>query len=213
MNPQAFSACVEADSPCRGALRIAQSTPSQLRGCSGLLARSRVILAAAIAVLLFSSEAPSAFAGDDHNPIGVSGVFEGMITTGCAYNVLSHNARREIDDIVVPGSIGKYPLKMTRYYNSRSTTVSGLMGAGWTHGYQYRAGRQVLAVYILPSRRTTGVNPGRRIRWCSRAPTDRLRRLPLCFETHRWQHRHDGGVPDLGRLQRWAACLLHLSGG
>ena len=137
MNPQAFSACVEADSPCRGALRIAQSTPSQLRGCSGLLARSRVILAAAIAVLLFSSEAPSAFAGDDHNPIGVSGVFEGMITTGCAYNVLSHNARREIDDIVVPGSIGKYPLKMTRYYNSRSTTVSGLMGAGWTHGYQW----------------------------------------------------------------------------
>jgi RHS repeat-associated protein len=73
----------------------------------------------------------------------VSGIFEGMITTGCAYNVLNHNARREIDDIVVPGSIGKYPLKMTRYYNSRSTTIYGIMGAGWTHGHQWGYGNSV----------------------------------------------------------------------
>src|ERR1043166_5824713 len=76
-----------------------------------------------------------ALAVDDHNPIGVTGVFEGIITTGCAYNVLNHNARREIDDIVVPGAVGKYPLKMTRYYNSRSTFAYGLMGPGWTHEY------------------------------------------------------------------------------
>jgi hypothetical protein len=87
-------------------------------------------------MLLFAAAVPSAFA-DDHNPIGVTGAFEGVITTGCAYNVLNHNARREIDDIVVPGSIGKYPLKMTRYYNSRLTGIYGIMGAGWTHGYQW----------------------------------------------------------------------------
>jgi Domain of unknown function (DUF6531) len=73
--------------------------------------------------------------GDDHNPIGVTGAFEGVITTAGAYNVLNHNARRQIDDIVVPGSIGKYPLKMTRYYNSRRAPGYGPMGPGWTHEY------------------------------------------------------------------------------
>ena len=40
---------------------------------------------------------------DDHNPVGVTGIFEGAITTGCAYNLLSHSATRAINDIVVPG--------------------------------------------------------------------------------------------------------------
>jgi RHS repeat-associated protein len=80
---------------------------------------------------------PRLFATDDHNPIGTTGVFEGVTTTGGAYNVVSHNATRQIDDIVVPGAIGKYGLKMTRYYKSRSEIVGGLMGAGWTHGYQW----------------------------------------------------------------------------
>ena len=97
--------------------------------------RRRLISPAFIGALLFSAAAPPAFALDDHNPIGIAGVFEGMITTACAYNVLNHNARREIDDIVVPGSIGKYPLKMTRYYNSRRTISYGLMGPGWSYEY------------------------------------------------------------------------------
>ena len=62
-----------------------------------------------IVVLLFALATPRLLASDDHNPIGVTGAFEGVITTGGAYNVLNHNATREIDDIVVPGSIGKYP--------------------------------------------------------------------------------------------------------
>ena len=86
-------------------------------------------------ILLFASSGPRFLAGDDHNPIGVTGAFEGVITTGCAYNVLSHNATRQIDDIVVPGAIGKYGLKMTRYYNSRSTFGYGILGPGWTHEY------------------------------------------------------------------------------
>jgi RHS repeat-associated protein len=88
------------------------------------------------ATFLLASKAPSAFALDDHNPIGVTGAFEGVITTGCAYNILNHNARRgPIDDIVVPGAVGKYGLKMTRYYNSRATRSYGLMGPGWSHEY------------------------------------------------------------------------------
>ena len=86
-------------------------------------------------VLAFA--APLVLADDDHNPIGVTGAFEGLITTGGAYNVLNHNATRQIDDIVVPGAIGKYPLKMTRYYNSRNTTYGGLMGPGWSHEYAW----------------------------------------------------------------------------
>jgi YD repeat-containing protein len=88
-------------------------------------------------VFLFAAAASPLLAFDDHNPIGVTGAFEGVITTGSAYNVLNHNATRQIDDIVVPGSIGKYPLKMTRYYNSRSTSIHGIMGAGWRHEYSW----------------------------------------------------------------------------
>jgi RHS repeat-associated protein len=83
-------------------------------------------------VLLFASVGPPLLALDDHNPIGVTGAFEGVITTGGAYNVLNHSATRQIDDIVVPGSIGTYPLKMTRYYNSRRG-----FGDGWSHEYAW----------------------------------------------------------------------------
>jgi RHS repeat-associated protein len=71
---------------------------------------------------------------DDHNPIGVTGAFEGVIATGCGYNVLNHSTSRAIDDLVVPGSIGKYPLKMTRYYTSRRFGANGL-GPGWSYEY------------------------------------------------------------------------------
>ncbi len=57
--------------------------------------------------------------GNYEGPIGVTGIFNGNVATGCSYDPLTHSAHRAIDDIVVPGSIGKYPLKMTRYYNSR----------------------------------------------------------------------------------------------
>ena len=91
--------------------------------------------------ILLASGAPSAFAQvDDHNPVGAMGTFEGVITTGCAYNVLNHSTQRAIDDIVVPGSIGKYPLKMTRYYVSRDFGDSR-MGPGWRHEYSWGSGQ------------------------------------------------------------------------
>src|SRR4051812_24963935 len=83
-------------------------------------------------VLLFASVGPPMLALDDHNPVGVTGAFEGMITTAGAYNVLNHSATRQIDDIVVPGAIGKYGLKMTRYYNSRHG-----FGDGWSYEYSW----------------------------------------------------------------------------
>jgi hypothetical protein len=50
-----------------------------------------------VAGFLVAFGSPSVFA-DDHNPIGVTGAFEGVITTACAYNVLNHNATRQIDE-------------------------------------------------------------------------------------------------------------------
>jgi RHS repeat-associated protein len=79
--------------------------------------------------------------GNYEGPIGVTGIFNGNVATGCSYDPLSHSAHRVIDDIVVPGSIGKYPLKMTRYYNSRQQyyATPGAIGLspGWAHEYSW----------------------------------------------------------------------------
>jgi YD repeat-containing protein len=89
-------------------------------------------------VFLFVSAAPPLLALDDHNPIGVTGAFEGLITTGCGYNVLNHSATRVIDDIPpVAGSVGKYPLRLRRYWASRSLGFSGGFNAGWRHEYSW----------------------------------------------------------------------------
>ena len=100
---------------------------------------ARIAVLFAIALMFATPLCPRLLALDDHNPVGVTGAFEGVITTGGAYNVLNHSATRQIDDIVVPGAIGKYGLKMTRYYNSRRG-----FGDGWTHeyGWSYDSGHQ-----------------------------------------------------------------------
>jgi hypothetical protein len=74
-------------------------------------------------------------------PVGVTGIFNGNVTTGCSYDPLGHSSHRAADDIVVPGSVGKYPLKMTRYYNSRLQyyAAPGAIGLspGWSHEYAW----------------------------------------------------------------------------
>ena len=89
-----------------------------------------IALAATIAVI-------SADTIDDNNPVGVTGIFNGNVTTAGSYDPLNHNAHRIVDDIVVPSSIGKYPLKMTRYYNSRGGF--GALGPGWSFEYRWGA--------------------------------------------------------------------------
>ena len=96
---------------------------------------ARIVILFAIVLMFTTPFCAHLLALDDHNPIGVTSAFEGVIRTGCAYNVLNHNATRQIEDIVVPGAIGKYGLKMTRYYNSRRTSSWGVMGPGWSHEY------------------------------------------------------------------------------
>src|ERR1700704_4840382 len=82
------------------------------------------------------------------NPTGPSGIFNGNVTTAGSYDPSTGNAMRVVDDIVVPGCVGAYPLKWTRYYNSRQTqnfksysTVKNPNSSGaWTFAYDYGYG-------------------------------------------------------------------------
>jgi hypothetical protein len=69
------------------------------------------------------------------NPTGVSGVFNGNVTTGGSYDPYTGNAIRVVDDLVVPGSVGAYPLKWTRYFNSHTTTGDSSRGGQWRFSY------------------------------------------------------------------------------
>jgi RHS repeat-associated protein len=91
-------------------------------------------LFALLAVAVFTQPALFAETGDD-NPTGVVGTFNGEITTGGMYDGYNANAKRVVDDIVVPGSVGAYPLKWTRYFNSHLTSADNVMGGSWRFSY------------------------------------------------------------------------------
>jgi RHS repeat-associated protein len=85
-------------------------------------------------------------------PIGVTGIFNGNVQTACSYDPLNHSAHRAIVDIPpIPGALGKYPLQMVRYYNSRQqyyALVSGGLSPGWSHEYSwllYGNGKKVVS--------------------------------------------------------------------
>ena len=102
--------------------------------------RQFIVFALAAAFLLSPTQRALSQGNNYEGPVGVTGIFNGNVTTGCSYDPLTHSAHREVTDIVVPGSIGKYPLKMTRYYNSRSQYYAlnaiGL-SPGWSHEYSW----------------------------------------------------------------------------
>lgn len=75
----------------------------------------------------------------NNNPNGVAGDYNGSITTGGSYDPFTGNASRAIDDIVVAGSVGAYPLAWTRRMNTRAVTTLANFGhgGGWSHSYQW----------------------------------------------------------------------------
>lgn len=77
----------------------------------------------------------------NNNPTGVSGDFNGRVDTAGSYDPYTGNARRTVHDITAAGSVGSYPLRWTRYSNSRHALSSGgvVFGQGgyWTHSYQW----------------------------------------------------------------------------
>jgi RHS repeat-associated protein len=128
--------------------------------------------------------------GDD-NPAGVSGIYNGNITTGCSYDPYTGNAIRAVDDIVVPGSVGAYPLKWTRYFNSHVTRNDTQIGGSWRYSYlDYQ--------YLGGNGNTAQGNPcypdGRRIM---------INRVPMIYGIEEyWDNSANGGLrmPDGGKI-------------
>jgi len=70
-------------------------------------------------------------AGND-NPGGVTNEYHGSSEVAGQLDPYTGSARREIDDIVVPGSVGAYPLKFTRILNTRGRGGGNQFGGrGW----------------------------------------------------------------------------------
>ena len=110
----------------------------------------------AFALVCFAG-ALQAETGDD-NPTGVSGIFNGNVTTGGSYDPFTGNAMRVVDDIVVPGTLGTYPLKWTRYWNSRGP--DRYHPGGWRYSYISYAFDADRAFYTFPDGRVISFDEG-----------------------------------------------------
>ncbi|HEX4630426.1 MAG TPA: hypothetical protein VH188_05630, partial [Chthoniobacterales bacterium] len=102
--------------------------------------KSRSLLAGAVAIAILFPRLIDAQIGND-NPTGPAGIFNGNITTGCSYDPYTGNARRAVTDLVVPGSVGAYPLAFSRVANSRGYEVFSDYqfgeGGWWRHSYSW----------------------------------------------------------------------------
>src|SRR5688572_6046153 len=74
--------------------------------------------------------------GND-NPTGPTGSHNGEITTAGSYDAYTGNAKRVIDDLVVTGAVGAYPLKWTRVLNTRYTSIEGFGSGGWDYSFNW----------------------------------------------------------------------------
>ncbi len=112
-------------------------------------------LAALAGLFLMAATPRQLLAQGETNPTGVSGIFNGNTATAdsvSTYDCWTGNFMRgPIDDVVVPGTVGAYPLKFSRTYNSQGlagwaqdTLVSGAlgnsMGQYWRHSYSLTVG-------------------------------------------------------------------------
>ena len=90
------------------------------------------------ALLAFFLAAEPSFGevGND-NPTGVTGEYNGSITTAGSYDPYTGNGKRFITDLTVTGSVGAYPLKWTRILNTRGGHGTFGQGGGWRHSYQW----------------------------------------------------------------------------
>src|SRR5205807_980481 len=89
--------------------------------------------------LAVAATTSSGTGSDYEGPVGVTGIFNGNVSTAGSYDPLNHSAKRTITDLEIPGAVGKYPLKVTRHYNSRSQYyANGVgLGPGWSHEYTW----------------------------------------------------------------------------
>jgi RHS repeat-associated protein len=174
----------------------------------------KISIGAVIWLGLFVS-AVSAQVGSD-NPTGISGQFNGNVTTGCSYDPYTANATRSITDLVVAGGVGAYPLAFTRTMNSRYTagvpTSFGPAGS-WNHSFGWNIdGITVVKIGSVGRPASYNVNypDGRRVIFSNTGTGDPDFRGPLGVRD-RFENLTSGGtecylrLPDGGRIQFHAA--------
>ncbi len=101
--------------------------------------KANTIWAIGAVITTLLSVALRAEVGGD-NPTGITGQFNGNVSTGCSYDPYTANATRSITDLVIAGGVGEYPLAFTRTMNSRR--IAGLpnefgKAGNWRHSYQW----------------------------------------------------------------------------
>ena len=94
-----------------------------------------------LAVAFLTCPLPGLSAGAEvgnDNPTGVTGDYNGNITTAGSYDPYTGNGKRFITDLTVTGSLGTYPLKWTRVNNTRGGQGGAFgQGGGWRHSYEW----------------------------------------------------------------------------
>jgi RHS repeat-associated protein len=140
----------------------------------------------AIAVLLSALVSVSARAqmGND-NPTGISGAFNGNVTTAGSYDPYTGNATRSVTDITVAGAVGAYPLAFTRTMNTRYTPGAGTWEMGtagsWRHNYQWNIDSFTFQSNapdkwtVMPAVYTVNYPDGRRVSFSSMAGDSMMR--------------------------------------
>ena len=71
------------------------------------------------------------------NPTGVTGEYNGSSMIAGQVDPYTGNAKREVNDLTVTGSVGAYPLKWTRTLNTRGISTQFGDGGSWRHSYQW----------------------------------------------------------------------------
>jgi RHS repeat-associated protein len=155
--------------------------------------------------------------GND-NPTGIAGIFNGNVTTGGSYDPYTGNVTRSITDILVPGSLGTYPLALVRAANSRYTPgLASEFGeaGGWRHSYQWSIDDQYMVTpgtsNPLPQSYTVNFPDGRREVFRSSSSDSMMRASPGTRE--RFQRPTGSGnnycyvvLPDGGKI--WFQMLI-----
>jgi YD repeat-containing protein len=133
-------------------------------------------IAIALAIVLAAVVVKADVGGN--NPTGITGQFNGNVTTGCSYDPFTANATRSITDIVVAGGVGTYPLAFTRTMNSRY--VAGMPNefgpaGNWRHSYQWSIDSVTVTKrgsIGLPTYYNVNYPDGRRVNFSARSGTD-----------------------------------------
>ena len=165
---------------------------------------------ALLLIVAMATTAPAQLGND--NPTGISGAFNGSVTTGGSYDPYTGNVTRSITDISVAGAVGAYPLALTRTLNSRYETGRPIEfghGGTWTHNYQWRvitAYHRTYDWYWMPTSYLVEYPDGRRVNFFSSSQDSVFRGPAGSGISDRFQQPGSGGgaayllLPDGGKI-------------